>query len=189
MLLRKTTTTSLLRISVCVATAALVLCGIAHARTISGRVTDQDTSAPIVGTTVTANSSAASYIDSATTDDDGYYTVHGLPPAADFIVSASASGYLSEYYYEVSSAFDVSELTLTRRFQCIIGPNGSGKSNLMDAISFGLGVASKSLRSAKEYARQAYGPPRGANFQELIHRDESETLEDVIEAEVRFKSG
>jgi structural maintenance of chromosome 1 len=32
-------------------------------------------------------------------------------------------------------------------FTCIIGPNGSGKSNLMDAISFVLGVKSLQLRS------------------------------------------
>jgi structural maintenance of chromosome 1 len=32
---------------------------------------------------------------------------------------------------------------------CIIGPNGSGKSNLMDAISFVLGVKSAQLRSTQ----------------------------------------
>lgn len=35
------------------------------------------------------------------------------------------------------------------RFTSIIGPNGSGKSNVMDAISFVLGVHSKELRSQK----------------------------------------
>ncbi|KLT43612.1 RecF/RecN/SMC protein [Cutaneotrichosporon oleaginosum] len=34
-------------------------------------------------------------------------------------------------------------------FTCIIGPNGSGKSNLMDAISFVLGIKSQQLRSTK----------------------------------------
>ncbi|KAK4689768.1 structural maintenance of chromosome 1, partial [Tremellales sp. Uapishka_1] len=34
-------------------------------------------------------------------------------------------------------------------FTCIIGPNGSGKSNLMDAISFVLGVKSAQLRSTQ----------------------------------------
>jgi structural maintenance of chromosome 1 len=34
-------------------------------------------------------------------------------------------------------------------FMCIIGPNGSGKSNLMDAISFVLGVKSAQLRSTQ----------------------------------------
>ena len=34
-------------------------------------------------------------------------------------------------------------------FSCIIGPNGSGKSNLMDAISFVLGVKTQQLRGKK----------------------------------------
>lgn len=34
-------------------------------------------------------------------------------------------------------------------FMCIIGPNGAGKSNLMDAISFVLGVKSAQLRSTQ----------------------------------------
>lgn len=34
-------------------------------------------------------------------------------------------------------------------FTCIIGPNGAGKSNLMDAISFVLGVRSAQLRSTQ----------------------------------------
>lgn len=33
-------------------------------------------------------------------------------------------------------------------FTCVIGPNGAGKSNLMDAVSFVLGVQSKHLRSS-----------------------------------------
>lgn len=33
-------------------------------------------------------------------------------------------------------------------FTCIVGPNGAGKSNLMDAISFVVGVQSRQLRSA-----------------------------------------
>jgi structural maintenance of chromosome 1 len=35
------------------------------------------------------------------------------------------------------------------KFTSIIGPNGAGKSNLMDAISFVLGVKSAQLRSAQ----------------------------------------
>ena len=34
-------------------------------------------------------------------------------------------------------------------FTCVVGPNGSGKSNLMDAISFILGVQSRDLRSSQ----------------------------------------
>jgi len=36
-----------------------------------------------------------------------------------------------------------------RNFSSVIGPNGSGKSNLMDAISFVLGVQSRDLRSSQ----------------------------------------
>jgi structural maintenance of chromosome 1 len=32
-------------------------------------------------------------------------------------------------------------------FSCVIGPNGSGKSNLMDAISFVMGLRASFLRS------------------------------------------
>ncbi|GMH64712.1 hypothetical protein TrST_g10115 [Triparma strigata] len=34
-------------------------------------------------------------------------------------------------------------------FTCVVGPNGAGKSNLMDALSFVLGVNQKDLRSSK----------------------------------------
>eukprot|EP01061_Rhynchopus_euleeides_P006338 TRINITY_DN15384_c0_g1_i1.p1 TRINITY_DN15384_c0_g1~~TRINITY_DN15384_c0_g1_i1.p1 ORF type:complete len:1287 (+),score=690.06 TRINITY_DN15384_c0_g1_i1:71-3931(+) len=44
-----------------------------------------------------------------------------------------------------------------RDFTCIIGPNGSGKSNLMDAISFVLGIKTASLRAA--------------TLKELVHKD------------------
>lgn len=33
-----------------------------------------------------------------------------------------------------------------KEFTCVIGPNGSGKSNLMDAVSFVLGVKTAQLR-------------------------------------------
>ena len=35
-----------------------------------------------------------------------------------------------------------------KEFTCVIGPNGSGKSNLMDAISFVLGVRTSQLRGS-----------------------------------------
>jgi len=47
-----------------------------------------------------------------------------------------------------------------RKFTCVIGPNGAGKSNLMDAISFVLGVQARQLRSER--------------LQELIYRTEGE---------------
>ena len=102
-----------LKVCICTLIAAVALCGVAHARTISGRVTDQDNGDPIVGASVSATSAAELYSDSATTDEGGYYTVHGLPPAADFIVSASASGYLTEYYSEADSSEDATPVDLS----------------------------------------------------------------------------
>ncbi|KAF8936672.1 Structural maintenance of chromosomes protein 1 [Haplosporangium gracile] len=49
-------------------------------------------------------------------------------------------------------------------FTCVIGPNGAGKSNLMDAISFVLGVKSSQLRSSQ--------------LRELIYRDRSDDTDD-----------
>jgi len=49
-------------------------------------------------------------------------------------------------------------------FTCVVGPNGSGKSNLMDALSFVLGVNQKDLRSQK--------------LQELIFRPPSQKPSD-----------
>ncbi|KAH7648628.1 hypothetical protein FG379_002098 [Cryptosporidium bovis] len=43
---------------------------------------------------------------------------------------------------------------------CIVGPNGSGKSNLMDALSFALGLSSNDMRST--------------NLKELIYRPEQD---------------
>jgi structural maintenance of chromosome 1 len=48
-----------------------------------------------------------------------------------------------------------------KRFTAIIGPNGAGKSNLMDAISFVLGVRTMQLR--------------GGQLRDLIFRKEGET--------------
>ena len=47
-------------------------------------------------------------------------------------------------------------------FTCIIGPNGAGKSNMMDAISFVLGVQSRHLRSS--------------SLKDLIFRKDSSSL-------------
>jgi structural maintenance of chromosome 1 len=47
-------------------------------------------------------------------------------------------------------------------FTCIIGPNGAGKSNIMDAISFVLGVQSKHLRSS--------------TLKELLYRKDSDAV-------------
>lgn len=50
-----------------------------------------------------------------------------------------------------------------RKFTCVVGPNGAGKSNLVDAISFVLGVATRHLR--------------GDRLQDLVHRKEGESAE------------
>mmetsp|Transcript_40923 Transcript_40923/g.80303 ORF Transcript_40923/g.80303 Transcript_40923/m.80303 type:complete len:418 (+) Transcript_40923:67-1320(+) len=49
-----------------------------------------------------------------------------------------------------------------KTFTAIIGPNGAGKSNVMDAISFVLGVRSQKLR--------------GSQLKDLIHRKEGELV-------------
>lgn len=51
-----------------------------------------------------------------------------------------------------------------KTFTAVIGPNGAGKSNLMDAISFVLGVRSNQLR--------------GSQLRDLIHRKEKEKTAD-----------
>eukprot|EP00930_Biecheleria_cincta_P054883 TRINITY_DN41271_c0_g1_i1.p1 TRINITY_DN41271_c0_g1~~TRINITY_DN41271_c0_g1_i1.p1 ORF type:complete len:1285 (-),score=320.43 TRINITY_DN41271_c0_g1_i1:29-3883(-) len=49
------------------------------------------------------------------------------------------------------------------KFTCIIGPNGSGKSNIMDAISFCLGIKTKHLR--------------GDRLKDLVYKREEETAD------------
>ncbi|CAL1167176.1 unnamed protein product, partial [Cladocopium goreaui] len=49
------------------------------------------------------------------------------------------------------------------KFTSIIGPNGSGKSNIMDAISFCLGIKTKHLR--------------GERLKDLVYRREEETVD------------
>jgi structural maintenance of chromosome 1 len=49
------------------------------------------------------------------------------------------------------------------KYTAIIGPNGGGKSNIMDAISFCLGLNSQELRAG--------------NFKDLIHRKENEDID------------
>jgi structural maintenance of chromosome 1 len=59
-------------------------------------------------------------------------------------------------------------------FTCIIGPNGAGKSNMMDAISFVLGVQSRHLRSShlKElvFRKDASSAPARRASVKLIYR-------------------
>ncbi|KAL9184441.1 hypothetical protein ACHAXT_002527 [Thalassiosira profunda] len=54
-------------------------------------------------------------------------------------------------------------------FSCVVGPNGSGKSNLMDAISFVLGVQSRDLRSS-QMRDLIFRPPGAARDETLSAR-------------------
>lgn len=62
-----------------------------------------------------------------------------------------------------------------KRFSCIVGPNGSGKSNLVDAISFVLGIRAPHLRGAqlKDLIHKGgEGPPATAGHVELVFTTE-----------------
>ncbi|KAF8937499.1 Structural maintenance of chromosomes protein 1 [Dissophora ornata] len=59
-------------------------------------------------------------------------------------------------------------------FTCVIGPNGAGKSNLMDAISFVLGVKSSHLRSSQ--------------LRELIYRDRADDSEETSRSKTNGSS-
>lgn len=79
-------------------------------------------------------------------------------PAADARV---ALGRIDKLVLENFKSWDGHhEIGPFEKFTCIIGPNGSGKSNLMDAISFCLGVRAKHLRSDR--------------LLDLIHRKEGQ---------------
>lgn len=72
-------------------------------------------------------------------------------------------------------------------FTCVIGPNGSGKSNMMDAISFVLGIQSKHLRSTQLKDLVFQGDPRNPTPRKAIVKltyepsdKELETLEESI---------
>ena len=69
-------------------------------------------------------------------------------------------------------------------FTAVIGPNGAGKSNLMDAISFVLGVRSSSLRSAAlkdliyRSGRTTKSKGKGKAVDDQQEQDQSEPEED-----------
>jgi structural maintenance of chromosome 1 len=76
-------------------------------------------------------------------------------------------------------------------FTCIIGPNGAGKSNMMDAISFVLGVASRHLRSAnlKELIFRkdlSSAPARGGASVKLIYEASEDEIEGRGAGEITF---
>ena len=59
-----------------------------------------------------------------------------------------------------------------RDFTCIIGPNGSGKSNIMDAISFVLGIRTHSMRAS--------------TLKDLIYNVEDEEVVDKASVKLNF---
>ena len=59
-----------------------------------------------------------------------------------------------------------------KRFTAIIGPNGAGKSNLMDAISFVLGVGTTQLR--------------GKQLRDLIFRQDGDDVDPARDAFVKL---
>lgn len=69
---------------------------------ISGRVLEADGTTPISGAAVRAEGMTSGY-SSASTNTNGYYTIRGLL-SDDYKVSATAAGYLIEYYNGASSS-------------------------------------------------------------------------------------
>ncbi len=63
-------------------------------------------------------------------------------------------------------------------FTSVIGPNGSGKSNLMDAISFVLGVQSRDLRSSQMKDLIFRPPDHDDNEHDDEHDDEHDNSDD-----------
>ncbi len=75
-------------------------------------------------------------------------------------------------------------------FTCVIGPNGAGKSNLMDAISFVLGVQSRQLRSShlKEllYRKDISSQPAKKGYVKLVYKlSNDEIIENYVD-EINF---
>jgi len=79
-----------------------------------------------------------------------------------------------------------------RKFTCVIGPNGAGKSNLMDAMSFVLGVQARVLRSEKlrdlVYRKEGEDPRKNQRtaLVELTYVDEA-TVEGEEEVTLVFR--
>lgn len=70
---------------------------------------------------------------------------------------------------------------------CIIGPNGSGKSNLMDAISFVLGVKSAQLRSTqlKDLVYRGRKAAQGQGEEDMEVDEETQEIADTQDEDAR----
>jgi structural maintenance of chromosome 1 len=73
-------------------------------------------------------------------------------------------------------------------FSCVIGPNGAGKSNLMDAISFVLGVRSSHLRST-QLKDLIYRGPSAMLLQEASDNEENRPRSAFVSALYRSDDG
>lgn len=81
-----------------------------------------------------------------------------------------------------------------RTFTAVIGPNGSGKSNLMDAVSFVLGVRTAQLRGAQlrdlihSPDAQGRSPSKKTNtYVEIVYVDDESSEEESKGRELRFR--
>jgi structural maintenance of chromosome 1 len=74
-----------------------------------------------------------------------------------------------------------------KNFTSVIGPNGAGKSNLMDAISFVLGVKSAQLRSSQlkdlVYRGRRLAKSDAEDGSEAAQEEEEEEEDEVAEGE------
>ncbi len=78
-----------------------------------------------------------------------------------------------------------------QNFTAVIGPNGAGKSNLMDAVSFVLGVHSKDLRGGKLqdliYKMEGHDSPGAASVSLVFDTEEAdEANSDVVDSDIVF---
>ncbi|KAH8740932.1 hypothetical protein FG386_002478 [Cryptosporidium ryanae] len=75
---------------------------------------------------------------------------------------STVKGYIRELLIDNFKSYKGKHIIgpFSENLTCIVGPNGSGKSNLMDALSFALGLSSNDMRST--------------NLKELIYRPEQE---------------
>ena len=71
--------------------------------------------------------------------------------ASKYAISSRIGEFTFSFFFQVNGRFSSGHQTIGpfMNFTSVVGPNGAGKSNLMDAISFVLGVKSAQLRSSQ----------------------------------------
>ena len=93
-----------------------------------------------------------------------------------------ADGKIASLEIENFKSFAGRHVIEFRDFTAIVGPNGAGKSNLMDAVSFVLGIHSRHLRSARlgELLHKGPGAARGARRATVALRYERAGADAVV---------